>query len=902
MAPRTTEDVVLNYLKENPAFLTTYVCGRSVSNETFNAWQEMRLDSQHQARRLGTLPNLTDTNSYPWNIANKRGIKKFLQTKSYNQMHIMYELGVLCKQECLHKGEVIVVAYNLSDKNLYQIVANQNQINTILIKKADLPSDAKYVLNVTDTVLRPEFEMGKIYFMNEELCPADVRLVNVFGFLFGALFNFASKYKNSSDRLPDISQISSSFQLISIKKATRTLQNQGSAKGATSMSDSNLLKKERDNKASKRRVDNRDPKGLLKRNDSKDSKGTDSKESKESDSNRESGKSDESEGRNAKEGHYSGSAKRGKSSTSVTGKSPSIKKDGGKRSDDYKPIRKRSQTADGVPNNDRLIPSPQIHLVDHDVPSSRYINITNFLLNVVQEMYQEMASMDLLILKILNFAKELVNAEKASLFLLSTDKEYLYPRIFDVGTYDNEEEALKYMEDSKKIKVSINKGIAGHVAKTLKTLTVNDTLQDERFNNEVDSITKFQTKNIMCVPIFAQGVFLGVIQLLNKKNGNFEDGDRVDFEIFAVYCGLALHHAKLYGKLKRADEKYKVALEVLHYHSVCTDEETVALSKMLEENEILPDKVLTFPFNSLDLPEMEKPLYVVKMFDTLFAGKIRYDRQDVVRFVLSVRMNYRRVAYHNWSHGVAVLHSMFVFLQKTNYYTVKEGLAMFIGALGHDLDHRGKNNAYMKAVNAPLAELYNNSVMEHHHFNQTVSILQREKHKVLKYFSKKDFTDILNLVKHCILATDLALFFDNKRNLEKIINENRFEWHEPESRKLSQAVLMTACDLIAAAKPWHVQSETVKVIFDEFYIQGDEEKKYGRTPLPMMDRDFADDLPKVQVGFMEGVCLPCYKLVLQIAPITKELYDNALLNAAEWKKLDAEKQARDAARQELERQ
>lgn len=38
-------------------------------------------------------------------------------------------------------------------------------------------------------------------------------------------------------------------------------------------------------------------------------------------------------------------------------------------------------------------------------------------------------------------------------------------------------------------------------------------------------------------------------------------------------------------------------------------------------------------------------------------------------------------------------------------------------------------------------------------------------------------------------------------------------------RALTQAVLMTGCDLIASAKPWAVQTETVKVIFEEFYEQ-----------------------------------------------------------------------------------
>ena len=38
-------------------------------------------------------------------------------------------------------------------------------------------------------------------------------------------------------------------------------------------------------------------------------------------------------------------------------------------------------------------------------------------------------------------------------------------------------------------------------------------------------------------------------------------------------------------------------------------------------------------------------------------------------------------------------------------------------------------------------------------------------------------------------------------------------------RNLAFSISMTACDLCASSKPWHVQLETVKVIFEEFYAQ-----------------------------------------------------------------------------------
>ena len=54
-----------------------------------------------------------------------------------------------------------------------------------------------------------------------------------------------------------------------------------------------------------------------------------------------------------------------------------------------------------------------------------------------------------------------------------------------------------------------------------------------------------------------------------------------------------------------------------------------------------------------------------------------------------------------------------------------QALSMFIGAICHDLDHRGFNNKFMIDIGSPLAAIYSTSTMEHHHFNMTVTILQQ---------------------------------------------------------------------------------------------------------------------------------------------------------------------------------
>ena len=82
------------------------------------------------------------------------------------------------------------------------------------------------------------------------------------------------------------------------------------------------------------------------------------------------------------------------------------------------------------------------------------------------------------------------------------------------------------------------------------------------------------------VPIIIRGHVLGVLQFLNKRENQLftqEDGELI--ENFVAYIGLALHHAKLYDKIRRSEQKYKVALEVLSYHNASSANEVDELVK-----------------------------------------------------------------------------------------------------------------------------------------------------------------------------------------------------------------------------------------------------------------------------------------------------------------------------------
>ncbi|CAF4098628.1 unnamed protein product, partial [Rotaria sp. Silwood2] len=483
----------------------------------------------------------------------------------------------------------------------------------------------------------------------------------------------------------------------------------------------------------------------------------------------------------------------------------------------------------------------------HSMTRERRLN--DFLLAVTKSIFQELVSMDAVMLKIMSYAKKLVNADRASLFMVDSRTKELYARIFDIGREEHDVLDLSAINDKNGqtfspnderacIRFPMDKGIAGYVATTGKTLNIVDVYSDNRFNRDIDQKTGYKTKTLLCMPIMIQGNVIGVVQMVNKKNGHFTKSDEESFETFAVYCGLALHHASLYDRIRRSEQKCKVALEVLSYHASCTDEEYERMKTYT-----LPDNIPNierFEYSPWDVVNDMKPLYVVYMFldlanmDPLNAN--RFDSECLMRFILTVRKNYRNVPYHNWSHAFSVAHAIYTVIKQTKHrFSPNDCIALFVACLCHDLDHRGKTNAFMVKSASTLASIYTTSTMERHHFNQTVTILQTESHNIFKHFSSKEYRQMLDEIRHCILATDLALFFENRPKLERIVDNNEYNWNNKEHLLYLMGLSMTAADLCSSYKQWEMQRSN-----------GDEEKRKGIQPQSLMDRSLAHELPKNQ--------------------------------------------------------
>ncbi|KAJ8297983.1 hypothetical protein KUTeg_024514 [Tegillarca granosa] len=489
--------------------------------------------------------------------------------------------------------------------------------------------------------------------------------------------------------------------------------------------------------------------------------------------------------------------------------------------------------------------------------------LNDFLLESTKHMFIEMTSIDTVVQNVMTFTKELVNADRCSLFLVDDENNELFADIFDEGKKD--ENGRPLLSKKSKIRFDKNKGIAGFVLR------------------KGSVTTGYKTKNILCMPIATKSKIHGVVEMINSiRSDHFSHMDEHALQMFAVYCALALHYCRLFNLLAQQKAQYRVAMEVIQYHSVCTEEEMEPLLKqpLLPPEEIPPD-LTTYYFSGFHFSNVLPQLFIQLVVDMF--GRESFEIPKLCRFVLTVRKNYRQVTYHNWLHGFHVAHCVWCIIdQSPDIFSDFEKMALVIAGICHDVDHRGYNNMYFQKLNLPLASLYSTSVMEQHHYKQTVFILHTKGLDIFSHLSASEYKDMLELIREAIMATDLALYFGNQKSIAKSVEEGTFDLADDNMRKKAKALMMTGADLCAICKPWATQKRTVKDLYEEFFMQGDEEKKLGFDPIPMMDRTKQDQIPQQQIGFMDFICIPLYNTLNSILPGTKPLIEACCENRQCW--------------------
>ncbi len=155
-------------------------------------------------------------------------------------------------------------------------------------------------------------------------------------------------------------------------------------------------------------------------------------------------------------------------------------------------------------------------------------------LNQVLEISRAMVAtnnLDELLALIIRQTLVLLGVERATLFLYDEPNNELVARI---------------ATGVEELRVPADRGFCGETVRTGQTLVIPDAYADERFNPQIDKDLGFRTRNIMSLPLKGyEGSLVGVLQVLNKRNGAFSDYDINLAETLGAQAGVALQRARL---------------------------------------------------------------------------------------------------------------------------------------------------------------------------------------------------------------------------------------------------------------------------------------------------------------------------------------------------------------------
>lgn len=102
------------------------------------------------------------------------------------------------------------------------------------------------------------------------------------------------------------------------------------------------------------------------------------------------------------------------------------------------------------------------------------------------------------------------------------------------------------LQHLKKIRLALGQGISGAVASRGEAIVENHAPGSSHFYPQIDEMTGFKTRSVLCVPMISQGRVIGVIEVMNKREGDFTDGDKDILQSIATSVSIALDNARLY--------------------------------------------------------------------------------------------------------------------------------------------------------------------------------------------------------------------------------------------------------------------------------------------------------------------------------------------------------------------
>jgi phosphoserine phosphatase len=159
--------------------------------------------------------------------------------------------------------------------------------------------------------------------------------------------------------------------------------------------------------------------------------------------------------------------------------------------------------------------------------------------------------LDTMLREVVDAARKILHADRGTVFL--------YDEI-------NDELVIRVGTGIDPIRIPADKGIVGESAQTRKLINVPDCYADERFNRDIDKQTGYRSRCMLTIPLIGyEDSLVGVLQILNKHEGIFDDQDEFVASALAAQAAVVLHRVKITETMiasEKLDREITVARDV----------------------------------------------------------------------------------------------------------------------------------------------------------------------------------------------------------------------------------------------------------------------------------------------------------------------------------------------------
>lgn len=273
--------------------------------------------------------------------------------------------------------------------------------------------------------------------------------------------------------------------------------------------------------------------------------------------------------------------------------------------------------------------------------------------------------------------------------------------------------------------------------------------------------------------------------------------------------------------------------------------------------------------------------------------------------------------FHGAHHAADVVSTAQWFMQLDSLRLQMHALDHFMSLMSaaiHDVGHPGTNNLFETKTMSPLAVRYNDSsILENYHVSLAFTTMLNDKESnwfemLPKQHSPSGhangpFVDMQQYIRRgCIemvLSTDMAKHADQVQQLKEFLaqeeekhtgGDRKTQGHKQESLERKLFLLKTvlhAADISNPCRPKDIMLGWVELVIQEFWKQGDEERRLNLPISPLCDRETGIGIiPKGQLGFVKFVIQPFFEAVVEVMPEAEDATDELERNVVFWTCLD----------------